>query len=143
MADGGEAQAESASTDVTTLLQMLVDDRQCREREFANKRACQTVEMERQVKKMKAQVDVMCRLIKSSAKSKSSLVRVAKLADTDDIEGYLLTFERQMAAYEVDKSRWPFILAPQLTGKAQKAYMALANEDAGNYGCIKQVILNR
>ena len=96
---------------------------------------------------MKAQVDVMCSMIESSVKSKSSsgeaLVRVAKLADTDDIEGYLLTFERQMAAYEVDKSRWPFILAPQLTGKAQKAYMALANEDAGNYQCIKLPILNR
>ena len=57
MADGGEAQAESASTDVTVLLQMLVDDRQCREQEFADERARQTVEMERRVEEMRAQVD--------------------------------------------------------------------------------------
>ena len=40
-----------------------------------------------------------------------ALVKVAKLADTDDIEGYLLTFERQMVAYEIEKTRWAFILA--------------------------------
>lgn len=89
-------------------------------------------------------MDVMCRLIEGSVKNKSlsgeALVRVAKLTDLDDIEGYLLTFERQMAVYEVNKSRWPFIFAPQLMGKA---YMALVNEDAGNYQCIKQEILNR
>ena len=96
---------------------------------------------------MKTQVDIMCGLIESSAKSMSSsgeaLVRVTKLTDTDDIEGYLLTTERQMAVDEVSKFLWPFILAPQLMGKAHKVYMALANEDAGNYGCIKQAILNR
>ena len=48
-----------------------------------------------------------------------------------------------MAAYERDGSRWAFILAPQLTGRAQKAYMALASDDAGDYYTIKQAILKR
>ena len=30
-------------------------------------------------------------------------MKVAKLADTDDIEAYLTTFERQMVAYDVPR----------------------------------------
>ena len=48
-----------------------------------------------------------------------------------------------MAAYEIDQSRWAFILAPQLTGRAQKAYMALAIDNASDYPTIKQAILKR
>ena len=48
-----------------------------------------------------------------------------------------------MTAYEIDKSRWAFILAPQLTGKAQKEYMTLANDEASSYFNIKQAILKR
>ena len=70
-------------------------------------------------------------------------MKVAKLSDTDDIEGYLLTFERQMAAYEIEKSRWAFILAPQLSGRAQKAYMAIAPDESGDYHLIKKAILKR
>ena len=32
-------------------------------------------------------------------------VKIAKLTDTDDIEAYLTTFERMMAAYDVPRSR--------------------------------------
>jgi len=45
-------------------------------------------------------------------------VKLSKLNGSDDIEGYLLTFERTMAAYEVDCARWVYLLALQLTGKA-------------------------
>ena len=121
--------AHGTSADVCTLMQMLVEDWRRREEEFAEDRARQTREMERWVDEMREQMDAMVRLMEGSAKSKppsgEALVKVAMLAETDDIEGYLLTFERQMIAYGVDKSRWAFILAPQLTGKAQKAYMAL------------------
>ena len=41
-----------------------------------------------------------------------SLVTVSKLTNKDDIEGYLTTFERQMATYEVNNTRWAFLLAP-------------------------------
>ena len=119
----------------------------CREEEFAEDRARQTREVERRVGEMREQMYAMVRLMEGSAKSKppscEALVKVAKLAETDDIERYLLTFERQMVAYEVDKSRWAFILASQLTGKAQKAYMALGNEEAGDYESIKRAILKR
>ncbi|KAL5515899.1 hypothetical protein EMCRGX_G001144 [Ephydatia muelleri] len=49
-------------------------------------------------------------------------VQLVRLTEKDDIETYLTTFERVMEAYEIDKSRWAFKLAPYLSGKAQQAY---------------------
>ena len=66
-----------------------------------------------------------------------------KLADRDDIEAYLTTFERLMSAYNIPKDRWIFKLAPQLSGKAQQAYAALTTEDALEYDGVKAAILRR
>ena len=73
----------------------------------------------------------MRRLVERSGKSRShahpgeALVRVAKRTESDDIEGYSTTFDRQMQAYEVEKTRWAFTLVPQLSGKAQQVQMAM------------------
>lgn len=61
--------------------------------------------------------------------------------EQDDIEAYLVTFERIMAAYSVDKARWAFKLAPQLLGKAQQAYAAMPTEAVGEYEEVKAAIL--
>ena len=71
------------------------------------------------------------------------LVKVAKLTNTDNIEGYLLTFERHMAAYVIDKSRWAYILAPHLTRRAQQAYMAVLCEEAGQYFTVNEAIIRQ
>ena len=42
-----------------------------------------------------------------------------------------------MVAYKVPKDQWVFRVAPQLTGKAQQAYAAMAAEDTGNYNQLK------
>ncbi len=49
---------------------------------------------------------------KEPGESRPSL-KLSRLLDTvtDDIEAYLITFERSMGAYEVDKSRWTCLLA--------------------------------
>ena len=65
-------------------------------------------------------------------------MKVMRLTDTDDIESYLTTFERLMKAYEVDKERWTFKLAPQLTGQA-----LLDPSDAECYATVKAAILRR
>ena len=59
------------------------------------------------------------------------------------IEAFLTTFEKMMAAYEVPMERWAFVLAPQLTGKAQKAYAAMSEADAGKYQKLREAILLR
>ena len=68
---------------------------------------------------------------------------MAKLADSDDIEAYLTTFERQMEVYEIEKKRWAFKLAPQLSGQAQQAYASMDAEDSSDYEKLKEVILKR
>ena len=66
-----------------------------------------------------------------------------KFSEADDVEAYLTTFERMMVVYEVDRARWVYKLALQLMGKAQKAYAAMATEDAGDYDKAKPAILKQ
>ena len=68
-------------------------------------------------------------------------VKLVPLTEKDDIEAYLVTFERIMGAHKVDKSRWPHYLAPQLTGRAQLAFAALPTIDSDDYEAIKAAIL--
>ena len=70
-------------------------------------------------------------------------IKLTKLTDEDDIESYLTTFERIMAANEVSREYWSFQLAPHLTGKAQQAYAALPLEEAKVYDTVKEAILRR
>ena len=59
------------------------------------------------------------------------------------MEAYLTTFERIMEVNEISRERWPFQLAPQLTGKAQQAYAALTPDDAKDYDVVRTAILRR
>lgn len=68
-------------------------------------------------------------------------MKVAKLMESDDIEAYLTTFERQMRAYKIPRGRWSFKLAPQLVGKAQKAYAAMGADESTDYDKLKEAIL--
>ena len=136
---------------LSAIIQTLMDDRRQRELQIAEERAQREREFERQQERrqreMDEKMDVVMRLVENVGKSKSNsgegAVQVAKLTDDDDIEGYLTTFERQMAAYEIDKARWAFLLAPKLSGRAQQAYMAVDAKDAGDYPIIKKAILQR
>ena len=56
-------------------------------------------------------------------------IKLTKLSENDGVEAYLMTFERMMEDYRVEKSKWAYLLAPQLTGKAQLAYAAMAGDE--------------
>ena len=62
------------------------------------------------------------------------------LSEKDNIEAYLVTFERIMEAYKVPKSEWKYHLAHQLTGRAQHAFAALPGDNAGVYEELKAAI---
>ena len=47
-------------------------------------------------------------------------VKLVPLTAQDDIESYLITFERIMEAYTIPKEQWMYHLAPQQTGKPNK-----------------------
>ena len=59
--------------------------------------------------------------------------KLTKLTEEDDVEAYLTTFEQMMAMFGVERTRWAYMLAPQLTGRAQKAFAAMGEDQAGNY----------
>ena len=48
-------------------------------------------------------------------------------------EAFLTTFETMMGVFGIEKNRWAFNLAPQLTGKAQKAFVAMEEAEASDY----------
>ena len=70
-------------------------------------------------------------------------MKLTKLTEQDDIEAYIITFERMMAVYEVPCARWTYKLAPELTGKSQQAYVAMPADQAGDYGELEAAILRR
>ena len=60
-------------------------------------------------------------------------LKLTKLAEGDDIEAFLTTFERAVEAHGVDRDKRADILASQLTGKVHLAYAAIIDADAKNY----------
>ena len=73
----------------------------------------------------------------------TAVPKLQKLDQNDVIEAYLVTFERAMAASEIPEGRWPYILAPLLTGKAQQAYASIQTYLADDYSEVKSAILKR
>lgn len=151
----------AASGDLTMVLDVMrsmMVDRERRERESALERERQEHrheeerrryddESERRIAAMNRQMEMLQQLVRGhtekEAKRDSDPMKLTRLTDADDIESYLTTFERMMTAYEIDKARWAFKLAPQLTGRAQQAYAALDPSDAECYATVKAAILRR
>ena len=109
-------------------------------------------EADQRVKEVQEQMEMMRKLVeesehqakpKTGAATSDTAPKLTKLTDGDDIEAYLVTFERMMIAYEVEERRWAYKLAPQLTGRAQQAYAAMEAKHAGDYEKLKEVILRR
>jgi len=75
-------------------------------------------------------------------KGPTDKLKIANLSDQDDIEAYLVTFERLMEAYEISKQCWAFKLVPQLSGHAQQACSSMPSEQCGDYSEVKVAILH-
>ncbi|XP_067288440.1 uncharacterized protein [Pseudorasbora parva] len=69
--------------------------------------------------------------------------RMLPWSSEEDIEHYLMTFERIAQACNWPRPDWVLHLLPLLTGKARAAYVAMEPDDSLNYDCVKQVILDK
>ena len=109
------------------MMLQLVEDRHKREEEFAAERAGWERAAEKHIEAMQAQTEALMTLVRDSHKAEPPAtkilarvpqVKLVQLTEQDDIEAYLVTFERIMQAYEIPRAQWTYHLAPQLTGKA-------------------------
>ena len=141
------------------MMAQLVEDRSRREEEIAVERARreeERVAREREVRErmeeMQAHVERLMKVVEESKSTtvasrsvhnELSGVKLVPLSERDDIEAYLVTFERIMKAHKVDEDRWAHYLAPQLTGRAQLAFAAVPTADSAKYEAIKAAILQR
>ena len=139
---------EMSAESFEKILQTLMDDRRKREEEIAAERAQREKEVQTQMDMMKEQMESLVQIVRgtqttSSRTSGGLEVKLVPLKEKDDIEAYLMTFERIMRAHQIEEERWPQYLAPQLTGKAQLAFAAMPTIDAGSYESIKTAIFTR
>ena len=139
-------------SDLTQMLKVLLEDRQRQNEEMMQERRRRDEESARRDEEVRRQMDLLKGLVEgvrlqgetaAARAPKDQDVKLTKLTDDDDIEAYLLVFERLMKAYELKKERWAFKLAPYLTVKVQQAYAALGADDAAEYEKVKVAILRR
>ena len=146
------------------MLKLLAEDRRRREEEIAKEKAQREDEFakerarleeerrtrerenRKQMEMMQTHMESPMKLVEDTQKSKGVStkrelsVKLVPLSDKDDIEAYLVAFERVMTAQKIDISCWSQYLAPQLTGKAQLAFAALPAE-SGKYDTIKAAMV--
>ena len=158
-----------AELKVQELLQMLIEDRKKREMEISeererrdkefdaerrrreDEREARERESQKRLEQMQAYMDNLAKLVEKlvegtavhRSRGPEITVKLVPLNEKDDVEAYLITFERIMAAHNISKDRWPHYLTSQLTGKAQLAFAAVSPSDNGNYEKIKAAILIR
>ena len=130
------------------ILQALMDDRRKREEEIAAERAQREKEVQTQMDMMKEQMESLVQIVRGAQTTSSWIsgcleVKLVPLKEKDDIEVYLMTFERIMRAHQIEEERWLQYLAPQLMGKAKLAFAAMPRTDAGSYEAIKTAIFTR
>ncbi|KAG2466189.1 ZFAN5 protein, partial [Polypterus senegalus] len=68
---------------------------------------------------------------------------IIPLSELDDIESYLMIFERTASRNQWLRSEWASILVLYLNGIAQRSYHDLPDEEAANYDLLRAEILNR
>ena len=119
-----------------------------RERRNAEEQKRREREAEERMKVMQKQMEALGQLVAGVESREESgrgaaPPKLTKLAEEDDVEAYLTTFERLMTVSGVRRDRWAYLLAPQLTGRAQKAFAAMGEVEAGDYDALKTAILKR
>lgn len=139
----GEVRDSPVSVDLTSILTVWVEDGQRMECKHVEARAEDRCRHEEQMELMRQLVEELKRTMTEPSVSVANTPKLVKLTEQDDIEVYLTVFNRTMGTYRVGRSYWLFMLAPQLTGRAQRAFAAMEAERSGDYDALKDTILAR
>ena len=152
--DGGEGHregAKKATTDVSELVRLLLEDRRVREEELGRERARREAAKTSHSKQVKEQLEIMRAIMDRTASHDShpseertvsnDKLTLTRYVEGNDIEAFLTTFEHLMTIYHIEEDRWVAKLAPHLAGRAQQAYTAMSATDALVYAEVKKAIL--
>ena len=148
LAEERAKQAEQLAKERAKRAEELAEERAKRAEELEQERAKRAKEQARHEEQLQEHMTMFKALMdrtlrRDEATDRAREISLTKLTDSEDIEAYLTTFERLMQVSGTKEERWAFRLAPQLTGKAQQAFAALSQEDAGKYKMVKEAILRR
>ena len=113
-----ESTVEMAETlkSMEKMMKQLMEDRRKQE-EIAHKHAARDKEAQTRLQEMQTQIDALMKLVSKSQKAKAPAaaqlgqgpqVKLVPLTAQDDIESYLVTFERIMGAYKVPNEQWTY-----------------------------------
>ena len=116
------------------------------EKELEEKRM--TIEREIQIKKLQVDREVELQKLKNAQPEPESLnsellktkAFVPKFSEKA-VEQFFASFERAAQMFNWPKDKWPMLVQTELTGKAQRAYLNLSDEDASEYQKIKDSVL--
>lgn len=123
-------------------LKAFIDEQQCMARdERAEQRELVALQLELEREKNKKREDDI--QPGSDRKSDFKVPKLPSFKDTDDMDSYLLRFERYVATQGLEKSRWAVTLSALLTGKALETYCRLDEEDGIDYEKVKAALLKR
>ena len=144
MPEQGVKAKSTMTATLEEIVRMLVEERAQRETDMTRRER----EVQVHMTTMQQHMESLLQVVNVSTATAKLLhraldVKLVPLSAKDDIEAYLVTFERIMSAHEIRKNRWPYHLAPQLTGKAQLAFAAMSSTEAKDYDAIKTAILAR
>ncbi|XP_061837515.1 uncharacterized protein [Nerophis lumbriciformis] len=86
--------------------------------------------------------ELVKKIAKDVASTRPPAAVLTKLSGEDDVEAYLELFERTAAREKWPVAEWGSILAPFLTGEAQRVCSDLALADAQDFKKLKKAILD-
>ena len=136
-----KAKTSSMEEQMAQILQVMLEDRKKRDAKAVEEQKRQEQNMEQLIALIgETRRTATTETIRGNVKN---TVKLNKLTVEDGIEAYLTTFEWMMEGYGVNRARWSYRLASNLTGKVQQAFVALPATEVGDYNQFKAAILKR
>src|SRR6218665_106397 len=71
----------------------------------------------------------------------SSAIKFVPKFQEQDLEKFLLNFEKSMEIHNFPKDKWTALIHTKLTGKASKVFSTLSTEQCKNYDIVKAALL--
>ena len=144
-----EAQIQMQERKLQAEMQIQEKKLQIEKEKLQAEREKAQAEIELQERKIMVEKDIEIERLKASQKkaekfSESELLKTASLLpkfSEREVEQFFQCFERTAEMFNWPKEKWTLLIQSELTGKAQRIYCSLPDEDAKIYEIVKHNIL--